>query len=170
MIGIPGADHIMNAVILLAIISSMNSGLYGSSRVLFTQASDGRLPKIFSKLSKKKVPVYAILTCTSFLYVGVLISLFAGSQTFNYLMGSLGYTVLFIWLIIGFAHLKSRKHSTEQPAYYVKWFPYTTWFAVLALLAILIGVIATTSIVITCITAAIYLLITAAYLVKGRRQ
>lgn len=167
MIGIPGADHIMNAVILLAIISSMNSGLYGSSRVLFTQASDGRLPKIFSKLSKKKVPVYAILTCTSFLYVGVLISLFAGSQTFNYLMGSLGYTVLFIWLIIGFAHLKSRKHSTEQPAYYVKWFPYTTWFAVLALLAILIGVIATTSIVITCITAAIYLLITAAYLVKG---
>lgn len=170
MIGIPGADHIMNAVILLAIISSMNSGLYGSSRVLFTQASDGRVPKAFSKLSKKKVPVYAILTCTSFLYVGVLISLFAGSRTFNYLMGSLGYTVLFIWLIIGFAHLKSRKHSTEQPAYYVKWFPYTTWFAVLALLAILIGVIATTSIVITCITAAIYLLITAAYLVKGRRQ
>ncbi|MDF4193151.1 MULTISPECIES: amino acid permease [Bacillus] len=170
MIGIPGADHIMNAVILLAIISSMNSGLYGSSRVLFTQASDGRVPKVFSKLSKKKVPVYAILTCTSFLYVGVLISLFAGSRTFNYLMGSLGYTVLFIWLIIGFAHLKSRKHSTEQPAYYVKWFPYTTWFAVLALLAILIGVIATTSIVITCITAAIYLLITAAYLVKGRRQ
>lgn len=85
-------------------------------------------------------------------------------------MGSLGYTVLFIWLIIGFAHLKSRKHAAEQPAYYVKWFPYTTWFAVLALLAILIGVIATTSIVITCITAAIYLLITAAYLVKGRRQ
>ncbi|KXZ20885.1 amino acid permease [Bacillus nakamurai] len=170
MIGIPGADHIMNAVILLAIISSMNSGLYGSSRVLFTQATDGRVPKIFSKLSKKKVPVYAILTCTSFLYVGVLISLFAGSQTFNYLMGSLGYTVLFIWLIIGFAHLKSRKHVTEQPAYYVKWFPYTTWFAVIALLAILVGVIFTTSIIITCITAAIYLLITAAYVVKGRHH
>ncbi|MCY8106173.1 amino acid permease [Bacillus mojavensis] len=170
MVGIPGADHIMNAVILLAIISSMNSGLYGSSRILYTQATDGRLPRIFSKLSSKNVPMFAILMCTSSLYIGVLISLFAGSQTFNYLMGSLGYTVLFIWLIIGFAHLKSRKGQTETPAYYVKWFPYTTWFAILALLAILIGVIMTTSIVITSITAAIYLLITVAYLVKGRKH
>ncbi len=170
MVGIPGADHIMNAVILLAIISSMNSGLYGSSRILYTQASDGRLPKVFSKLSSKNVPMFAILMCTSSLYIGVLISLFAGSQTFNYLMGSLGYTVLFIWLIIGFAHLKSRKQQTETPAYYVKWFPYTTWFAIVALLAILIGVIMTTSIVITGITAAIYLLITVAYLVKGRKH
>lgn len=85
-------------------------------------------------------------------------------------MGSLGYTVLFIWLIIGFAHLKSRKQQTETPVYYVKWFPYTTWFAIVALLAILIGVIMTTSIVITGITAAIYLLITVAYLVKGRKH
>ncbi|MFH0345977.1 amino acid permease [Bacillus vallismortis] len=170
MVGISGADHIMNAVILLAIISSMNSGLYGSSRILYTQASDGRLPKIFSKLSSKNVPMFAILMCTSSLYIGVLISLFAGSQTFDYLMGSLGYTVLFIWLIIGFAHLKSRKHQTETPAYYVKLFPYTTWFAILALLAILIGVIMTTSIVMTSITAAIYLLITIVYLIKGRKH
>lgn len=109
MIGIPDADHIMNAVVILAIISSMNSGLYGSSRVLYTQAVDGRIPKIFAYISKKKVPVYAILICTFALYSGVIISLFAGSKTFEFLMGSLGYTLLFIWLIIAIAHLKSRK-------------------------------------------------------------
>lgn len=166
MIGIPGADHIMNAVILLAIISSMNSGLYGSSRVLYTQAVDGRLPKLFAKLSKRKVPVYAILTCTSSLYVGVIISLVAGSKTFDYLMGSLGYTVLFIWLIIGLAHVKSRKNSFEVNSYHVKWFPYTTWFAIIALLLILVGVIFTTSFIITSITLAIYLLITLTYFFK----
>lgn len=170
LIGIPGADHVMNAVILLAIISSMNSGLYGSSRILYTQAADGRVPKIFSKLSGRKVPVYAILLCTSFLYLGVLFSIFAGSQAFEYLMGSLGYTVLMIWLVIAFAHLKSRKRNQTAPGgYYVKWFPYTTWLAILALLAILIGVIWTTSIAITLVTAGIYLLITIAYLVKGRK-
>ncbi|MBQ4865822.1 amino acid permease [Priestia megaterium] len=169
MIGIPGADHIMNAVILLAVISSMNSGLYGSSRILYTQAVDGRVPKIFSKLSVNKVPVYAILMCTSSLYVGVLISLFAGSKTFDYLMGSLGYTVLFIWLIIAIAHLKSRKVQPEaSSSYSVKWFPYTTWAALIALSAILIGVICTTSVVITTITLAIYLFITATYIFKGR--
>ncbi|WP_342514004.1 amino acid permease [Sporosarcina sp. FSL K6-1522] len=169
MIGIPGADHIMNAVILLAIISSMNSGLYGSSRVLYTQAMDGLMPKIFARLSKKSVPTYAILLCTSFLYLGVIISLFAGSKTFEYLMGSLGYTVLFIWLIIAIAHLKSRKTMPEQTSgYKVKFYPYTTWVAVTALCAILIGIIFTTSIVITSITLSIYVLITLSYVFKGR--
>ena len=104
MIGVPGADHLMNAVILLAVISSMNSGLYGASRILYTQASDGRMPKIFSRLSARKVPVYSILLCTSVLYLGVLCSLFSVSQTFEYLMGSLGYTVLVIWMRIAAAH------------------------------------------------------------------
>ncbi|TWM28602.1 putative amino acid permease YvbW [Bacillus paralicheniformis] len=171
MIGIPGADHLMNAVILLAVISSMNSGLYGASRILYTQASDGRMPKIFSRLSERKVPVYSILLCTSFLYLGVLFSLFAGSQTFEYLMGSLGYTVLVIWMLIAAAHLKSRKRNqTAGNGYYVKWFPYTTWLAIISLTAILIGVILTTSIVITLVTAGIYLLISAAYFFKGRNQ
>lgn len=169
MIGIPGADHIMNAVVLLAIISSMNSGLYGSSRVLYTQAVDGRIPRIFAHLSKKKVPVYAILMCTLALYMGVIISLFAGSKTFDFLMGSLGYTVLFIWLIIAVAHLKSRKKNPERTSVYVvKWFPYTTWAAIIALSAILIGIIFTTSIIVTGITLAIYIFITLTYIYKGR--
>ncbi|MEG0450206.1 MAG: amino acid permease [Lysinibacillus sp.] len=171
MIGIPGADHIMNAVVILAIISSMNSGLYGSSRVLYTQAVDGRIPKIFGHLSKKKVPVYAILMCTLALYMGVIISLFAGSKTFEFLMGSLGYTVLFIWLIIAIAHVKSRKVQPEKTsAYAVKWFPYTTWIAIIALVAILIGIIFTTSIIITGVTVAIYIFITLTYVYSGRHD
>ena len=147
----------------------MNSGLYGSSRVLFTQAVDGRIPKIFAHLSKKNVPVYAILMCTLALYTGVIISLFAGSKTFEFLMGSLGYTVLFIWLIIAIAHLKSRKIQPEKTSTYaVKWFPYTTWAAIIALSAILIGIIFTTSIIVTGITLAIYIFITLTYIYKGR--
>lgn len=171
MIGIPGADHIMNAVVLLAIISSMNSGLYGSSRVLYTQAVDGRVPKIFAQLSKRNVPVYAILMCTLALYLGVILSLYAGSKTFDFLMGSLGYTVLFIWLIIAIAHLKSRKkQSANSSVYEVKWYPYTTWIAIIALSTILIGIIFTTSIIVTSITLAIYIFITLTYLWKGRHQ
>ncbi|PAE07388.1 amino acid permease [Terribacillus saccharophilus] len=170
LIGIPGADHVMNAVILLAIISSMNSGLYGSSRVLYTQALDGRISKRFAWLSKRQVPVVAILVCTSFLYVGVLISLFIGSKTFDYLMGSLGYTVLFIWLLIAFAHLKSRKGRTDKSTYHVKAFPVTTWFAIVALLLILIGVIWTTSVIITAVTLTIYLVIIGAYVIKKRKN
>ncbi len=86
LLGIPYAADMMNGVILLALISSMNSGLYASSRVIYTQATDGSIAKIFSKLSIRKVPTYAILLCTSSLYIGVLISIIAGENTFNYLM------------------------------------------------------------------------------------
>lgn len=85
-------------------------------------------------------------------------------------MGSLGYTVLMIWMLIAIAHLKSRKRGqTVTAGYHVKWFPYTTWLAILALTAILIGVVLTTSIVITLVTAGIYMFITVAYLFKGRK-
>lgn len=169
MIGIPGADHFMNGVVLLAIISSMNSGLYGSSRVLYTQAVDGRVPKIFAYLSKRKVPIFAILLCTAALYTGVIISLFAGAKTFEFLMGSLGYTVLFIWLIISIAHVKSRKGQTDKTsAYRVKWYPYTTWMAIISLSAILIGIITTTLVVVTLTTLSIYMFITLMYVGRGR--
>ncbi|MFP7494509.1 amino acid permease [Terribacillus saccharophilus] len=170
LIGVPGADHIMNAVILLAVISSMNAGLYGSSRVLYTQATDGRISKRFAWLSKRQVPVVAILACTSVLYVGVLISVFIGSETFDYLMGSLGYTVLIIWLIIAISHLKSRKKQPDKATYYVKAFPVTTWVAIIAVLLILAGVIWTTSLLVTVLTVIIYLIIIGAYFIKKRKN
>jgi len=163
-IGIPYASDIMNAIILLAIFSSMNSGLYASSRVLFTQSEDGKVPKIFSKLSKKRVPFVSVITCTAALYVGVLISFVAGDQTFNYLMGSLSYTVLFIWFFITLAHLRSRnKADVDVQKYHVKWFPYTTWFALICIIAIFFGILFTTSIIQTIITMCIYLVITLSY-------
>lgn len=165
LLGIPYAADIMNGVILLALVSSMNSGLYASSRVIYTQAIDGSIAKIFSKLSIKKVPTYAILLCTSSLYIGVLISIIAGENTFNYLMGSLGYTVLFIWLIIASAHFKScmQQNSIEK-----RKFPITTLIAIISLLLILAGVIITTKIIITFITLIIYLAITAVYIIKRK--
>ncbi|MCY1118100.1 amino acid permease [Bacillus safensis] len=167
-IGVPYASDIMNGIILLAILSSMNSGLYASSRVLYTQAMDGRVWKGFSKLSKQQVPVRAILVCTSTLYAAVLISLFVGSQTFNYLMGSLSYTVLFIWFIIAVGHLKSRS-VVEPGGYRVKLYPFTTWFSVIAIIAIFIGVVSTTPIAQTMVTMGIYLIITLSFFINRKR-
>ncbi|RAX28957.1 UNVERIFIED_CONTAM: amino acid permease, partial [Escherichia coli] len=78
----------------------------------------------------------------------------------DFLMGSLGYTVLFIWLIIAIANLKSiKKQSANSSVYEVKWYPYTTWIAIIALCTILIGIIFTTSIIVTGFTLAIYIFI-----------
>ena len=102
MIGIPGADHIMNAVVLGAIISSMNSGLYGSSASVYTSRGWSR-SEIFPFIQEEGTCSCNINVYFRFIW-RCIDSLIAGSKTFDFLMGSLGYTVLFIWLIIAFAH------------------------------------------------------------------
>ncbi|BBP92555.1 hypothetical protein BsIDN1_61730 [Bacillus safensis] len=83
-------------------------------------------------------------------------------------MGSLSYTVLFIWFIIAVGHLKSRSVA-EPGGYRVKLYPFTTWFSVIAIIAIFIGVVSTTPIVQTMVTMGIYLIITLSFFINRKR-
>jgi AAT family amino acid transporter len=164
MMGIPFVGHFMNAVMLTAVLSSLNTGMYSASRVLYTQAIDGRAWKVFAKLSKNQVPINAILASTFALYIGVLVAYFAKGKTFDYLMTSLGYTILIIWFFISLAHLKSRKNVRELNAYHVRLFPYTSWISLLAIVVIFIGVLFTTPVGGTAVTLGLYLLISVYFL------
>src|SRR6185437_7941198 len=59
--GIPGADHVMNAVVLTAVLSCLNSGLYSASRVLFVLAKRDEAPAALVKISSRGVPYVAIM-------------------------------------------------------------------------------------------------------------
>lgn len=143
-IGIPYVDHIMNFVLLTAVISAANSGMYAASRMLYSQARSGQAPKFLAKLSKQKVPVNALLFSTSFLYLGVIISFFAKGKTFDYLMVIPAYSMLLIWILLLVAHLKSRSQGIDLNQYHVKLFPITSWIGLITLAIISIGVIVTT--------------------------
>ncbi|HHE9634465.1 TPA: amino acid permease, partial [Enterococcus faecium] len=98
---IPFAADIVNFVIVLALFSSINSGVYASSRILFFRLKDRKgSSRKLAVLNKHQVPQRAVLFCTSVLYLGVALSYFVGDKLFGYLAGSLSYTVLLIWIII----------------------------------------------------------------------
>ncbi|HAP7794320.1 TPA: amino acid permease, partial [Enterococcus faecium] len=101
---IPFAADIVNFVIVLALFSSINSGVYASSRILFFRLKDRKgSSRKLAVLNKHQVPQRAVLFCTSVLYLGVALSYFVGDKLFGYLAGSLSYTVLLIWIIISAA-------------------------------------------------------------------
>lgn len=103
---IPFAADIVNFVIVLALFSSINSGVYASSRILFFRLKDRKgSSRKLAVLNKHQVPQRAVLFCTSVLYLGVALSYFVGDKLFGYLAGSLSYTVLLIWIIISAASL-----------------------------------------------------------------
>ncbi|PHL07517.1 amino acid permease [Enterococcus faecium] len=159
---IPFAADIVNFVIVLALFSSINSGVYASSRILFFRLKDrkGSSRKI-AVLNKHQVPQRAVLFCTSVLYLGVALSYFVGDKLFGYLAGSLSYTVLLIWIIISAASfvLALRKGTL--------WDKGISFFALAVLGLIFLGILFTNSIGVTVLTGLLYLFIYFSYQKKN---
>jgi amino acid transporter, AAT family len=139
--GLPGAAHIMNFVLLTAVLSAANSGMYATSRTLYAMAQSGEAPKSLLKVSKQGVPINGILITAIFLMIGVYLAYITPEQVISYLMSIPGFTVMLIWMSICFAQLKLRPQYNEKPFFQLKWFPYTTIFAIVSLLIIFISFI-----------------------------
>ncbi|MEJ9211434.1 amino acid permease [Bacillus smithii] len=131
--GLPGAAHVMNFVLLTAVLSAANSGIYATSRTLFTMSQTGEAPKAFLKTSKQGVPLNGILLTTVCILVGVFLAYMTPDQVISYLMTIPGFTVLLIWIGICLAQLKLRPQYSEKPVFKVKGFPYTTIIAAICL-------------------------------------
>ena len=63
--GLAFAAGVMNAVILTAVLSAGNSGMYASTRMLYNLATEGRAPRIFARLTRNGVPLVALLATTA---------------------------------------------------------------------------------------------------------
>ncbi|MEH7336909.1 amino acid permease [Neobacillus drentensis] len=137
--GLPGAAHIMNFVLLTAVLSAANSGIYATSRTLFSMAQSGVAPKSLLKTSKSGIPLTGIMITSAFILGGVYLAYITPSQVISYLMTIPGFTVMLIWLSICAAQLKLRPLYKKQSAFRVKWYPFTTIFAIVSLCIIFIG-------------------------------
>lgn len=90
MVGIPYAADLMNFVILTAILSVGNSGLYASTRILWAMSRTGMAPRGLSKLSARGVPLYALLITLCFALLSLLTSVVAADTLFMVLMAVSG--------------------------------------------------------------------------------
>ena len=139
--GLPGAHVAMNSLVLVAVLSCLNSGLYVTSRALFGLARHGDAPQWLVKINDRKVPARAILVASLFSYVAFAINHFS-TDLFSFLINACGATMLFIYLLLSCAQLKLRaKTAAEAPErLHIKmWFhPYGSYFAIASMLAVLV--------------------------------
>jgi amino acid transporter, AAT family len=139
--GLPGAAHIMNFVLLTAVLSAANSGIYATSRTLFSMAQSGVAPEKFLKTSKTGIPIQGIMVTSFCILIGIYLAYITPSKVISYLMTIPGFTVMLIWISICCAQLKLRRQYKNKPNFLVKGYPFTTIFAILALSIIFIGFI-----------------------------
>ncbi|HEX4241266.1 MAG TPA: amino acid permease [Steroidobacteraceae bacterium] len=140
---IPGAAHVMNAVVLTAVLSALNSGLYASSRMLFALTRRGDAPRAFAKLSRNGVPKRAILLGTLFGYGAVITSYVAPDTVFAFLVNSYGTVAIFVYVSIAVSQLRLRSRLEREGhgklAVRVWAFPWLTYAAIAGMLAIVLA-------------------------------
>ncbi|MGV9292522.1 MULTISPECIES: amino acid permease [Amycolatopsis] len=141
VLGVPAVATIMNAIVLTAVLSCLNSALYTSSRMLFALTRNGDAPKMFTKLSRSGVPRRAIIAGTVIGYVSVIAAYTSPNLIFQFLVNSYGAVALFVYLAIALAQVRLRKRlqNTDPGALSLKmWlFPWLS-YATIALMAAVI--------------------------------
>ena len=142
--GVPYAAGIMNFVILTAILSVGNSCLYASTRMLWAMAKEGMAPKVFGRLSKRKVPIAALLFTMTFSLLSLLTSVMDADAVFILLMSIAGISVTISWMGIATSQLMFRRKylkaggKLEDLKYKVPFYPYVPLFCIGFCLLILI--------------------------------
>lgn len=108
-IGVPYATDFLNFIILTAILSAANSGLYASGRMLWSLSNQGTLPRSFTKLSKRGVPVVALSISMLGGLLALLTSIIAPDTIFVALTAISGFAVVAVWLSICASHFFFRR-------------------------------------------------------------
>ncbi|MER5459679.1 amino acid permease [Streptomyces sp. NPDC002668] len=140
-IGIAHAGQIMNVIVLTAVLSCLNSGLYTASRMAFSLGRRGDAPKAFARTNSRGVPQVAILGSVVFGFLAVFFNYKWPDTVFAFLLNSSGAVALFVWLVICVTQLRMRGIiQREMPDRLVvrMWlFPYLTWLTIAMILFVL---------------------------------
>ncbi|MCM3042004.1 amino acid permease [Paenibacillus motobuensis] len=143
--GLAFAASAMNAVILTSVLSAGNSGMYASSRVLYSLAKRGKAPQFLGRLNRHGIPMNALLLTTAVGMIAFLASLFGDGVVYTWLLNASGMCGFITWLGIAISHYRFRRafmaqgHDLNELPYRAKWFPFGPIFAFILCLIVIIG-------------------------------
>lgn len=144
-LGVAFAASVMNAIILTAMLSAGNSGLYAASRMLFQLAVDGKAPKLFARVNTRGIPVYALLATLAVGSLSFLASFFGDGVVYIWLLNASGMSGFVAWLGIAISHYRFRKayvkqgRSLKDLPYVAPLYPFGPLFAFTVCMIVVLG-------------------------------
>lgn len=113
VIGIPAGAGIVNFVVLTAALSSCNSGMYSTGRMLRTLADNGEAPRVFRRLSATRTPALGIAVSVAFMGIGVVLNYIVPEKAFGYVTSVATAAGIWTWLMILISHIRYRRGVEE---------------------------------------------------------
>jgi L-asparagine transporter-like permease len=139
-IGIPYAAGAMNLVVISAAVSSANTNLYMTSRMLLSLSRSGLAPASLSAVNRRGVPQRAVATASAGVAAAILLAVYAPANAFLALYGTAVAGMFFIWAIILLTYLRFRRAlKPEQLATLPIRMPFhraAAWFGLVSIAAI----------------------------------
>ena len=108
-VGIPYAASVMNLVIISAALSSANTNLYTTTRMLFSLARSGYAPSWLALVGSSGVPPRAVAVASLGMLAATLLAIYAPGRAFLALYGTAVAGMLFVWIVILFTYLRFRR-------------------------------------------------------------
>jgi len=109
-IGIPGARVIMDCIVLTAVLSCLNSGVYVTARTLFAMADKGDAPRWLTAVNSRQVPARAILLGSAFGFVSMFLNVGSSNEQlaklFTQLINASGAIMLIVYCFVAVAHFR----------------------------------------------------------------
>ncbi|MCP8850928.1 amino acid permease [Latilactobacillus sakei] len=179
-IGITAAASIINFVVITAALSGANSGIYSASRMTFTLANNGQLPKRFLKLNRHGVPFYAVGAISLGILIGVILNAILplvypkAGNIFVLVYSSSVLPGMVPWFVILISQIAFRKQHSEKMAthpFKMPWSPYSNYITLAMLCLTLVFMFINPETRISLIVGLIFLvLMIVIYFVKFGRQ
>ena len=143
-VGIPGAGLVMDIIVLVAVLSCLNSGIYVASRVLFTLAAKKDAPMWIVQVDRRGVPSRAILVGAAIACAAVALEAFFPQEIFGFLINASGALMIFVYMLVVASHLILRPKIPKERLHLATWFyPISGWIALAAMAAVLVAMAVT---------------------------
>ncbi|WP_448316999.1 amino acid permease [Streptomyces sp. CO7] len=140
-IGVPAAGDVMNLVVLTAAMSSLNSGLYSTGRILRSMAAAGSAPRFTGVMNRNQVPYGGILLTGAVCVLGVGLNFLMPGQAFEIVLNVASLGIISTWVIIMICHLvfvrRARAGLLTRPAFRLWGSPVTEIVTIAFLVAVL---------------------------------
>jgi len=141
-LGVRGVGTVMNIVVLTAALSSLNSGLYSTGRVLRALAQGGSAPAVLSKMNAQAVPYVGILVTLAIYIFGVVLNYLVPSQVFEIVLNIASLGILSTWGFIVVCQMMFRRAvargEVEDVSFKMPGAPVTSWLTLAFLLSVLV--------------------------------
>ena len=179
-VGITFAAGLINFVVLTAALSGCNSGIFSASRMIYTLAKKGQMPKVFTKVMKNGVPFYTVFAVSMGILIGALLNVIlpliidGADSIFVYVYSASILPGMIPWFMILFSHLRFRRLHPEKVHNHPFKMPggaIANYLTIMFLLLVLVGMLLNKETVVSVVIGIVFLTaVTLYYLIRYHKK